>query len=68
MLVSHFYMYKVKSHFGGSRSNPKIARSVGLVYKALGKALTRAVYLEFDSRSGNFEAKSFSFLTGQMTL
>ena len=36
--------------------------------KALGKGSTGAVYLEFDSHSGTFEAKSFSFLSGQMTL
>ena len=28
---------------------------------------SNSVYLEFDFRSGTFETKSFSFLTGQMT-
>ena len=45
-----------------------MGRSVGLVDKALKKGSARAVSLEFDSRSGTFEAKSLSFLTGQMTL
>ena len=35
-------------------------RSDGLVDKALGKGPTRAVYLEFDSRSGNLEDHSLS--------
>ena len=35
-----------------------MGRSVGLVDKALGKGSTWAMYLELNSRSGTFEAKT----------
>ena len=49
-------------------SDIKISLAVVKGLSTLRKGSTRAVKLEFDSRSGNFEAKSYSFLICRITL